>query len=58
MLLLSVIAGLLGKISLALFMPLLEVINQPEATNAENMGNLAFIMSILNNIGLQLTINV
>ena len=58
MLFLSVVVGLLDGIGLALFMPLLEVINQPEATNTENMGNLAFVIEFLNNLGLRLTLNV
>ncbi len=55
---LSVLVGFMDGIGLALFMPLLEVVSQPEATNTENMGNMAFIIEWLNKLGLALTLDV
>ena len=57
-LLLSVIVGLLDGIGLSLFMPLLEVVNSPEATNSDSMGNLDFIFNFLQGLGLNLTLQV
>jgi ABC-type multidrug transport system fused ATPase/permease subunit len=58
MLLLSVGVGFLDGIGLALFMPLLQVVGSSEASNSETMGNMAFVLDGLQNLGLSLTLTV
>ncbi len=55
---LSFLVGLMDGLGLAMFMPLLEVVSNPEATNSQNMGKLAFIVEFLKSYGLRLDLTV
>jgi subfamily B ATP-binding cassette protein MsbA len=55
----SIFVGLLDGLGLALFLPLLELIADSEATaSAEKLGNLAFLLDGITAIGLELNLTV
>ena len=59
MLVASILVGLLDGLGLAMFLPLLELVaDQNASANTEQMGNLAFILEGLQWFGLELTLTV
>jgi subfamily B ATP-binding cassette protein MsbA len=53
-LLLSVMVGLLDGFGLAMFLPLLQMIDGQELSNSEGMGNLSFVADAIQSVGLEL----
>lgn len=55
----SIVVGLLDGLGLAMFLPLLELVSDQNASaSSEQMGNLSFILDGLEVIGLELTLTV
>ena len=54
--LLSIIVGVLDGFGLAMFMPLLELINDAEKADGRTLGNLKFVVDFLQDIGLNMNI--
>jgi ABC-type multidrug transport system fused ATPase/permease subunit len=52
----SIIVGLLDGLGLAMFLPLLEMVNGDVDAASEGMGNLGFILDFLEDIGVSLSI--
>jgi len=53
-LLLSIMVGLLDGFGLAMFLPLLQMIDGQEVSTSEGMGNLSFMADLINSVGLEL----
>lgn len=59
LLLASVFVGLLDGLGLTMFLPLLELVSNTEATaSADKLGNLAFLLDALTYVGLELNLTV
>jgi len=55
----SIFVGLLDGLGLTMFLPLLELVSNPNAeASSEKLGNLAFLLEGLKALGLNLTLNV
>lgn len=57
-LLLSIVVGLLDGFGLAMFLPLLEMVDGSGTATSDNMGNLRFVADFLTYFDLKLTLNV
>jgi ABC-type multidrug transport system fused ATPase/permease subunit len=57
-LILSIVVGLLDGFGLAMFLPLLEMVDGSGTATSDNMGNLSFVADFLKYFGLELTLNV
>lgn len=58
-LLVTVLAGLMDGLGLAMFLPLLQMVaDQGAVTTSDQMGNLSFLLEALQWLGLQITLNV
>ena len=55
-LVLSILVGVLDGFGLAMFLPLLEVVGNPESSGSEALGYLSFLITFLNRIGLDVTL--
>ncbi len=53
-LLLSVLVGILDGLGLAMFLPLLQMIDGQELSSSEGMGNLSFVADAIQSVGLEL----
>lgn len=56
MILLGVFVGVLDGFGLAMFMPLLEMVNDAKQANGSSLGNLKFLVEIMESIGLSLSL--
>lgn len=56
MILLGVFVGVLDGFGLAMFMPLLEMVNNAKQANGSSLGNLKFLLEIMENMGLSLSL--
>jgi ABC-type multidrug transport system fused ATPase/permease subunit len=57
LLLLSVLVGFIDGVGLALFMPLLQLVSDSNALDADAMGNLAFIIQAINTWGITISLD-
>lgn len=56
---LSTIVGVMDGFGLAMFIPMLQMVNSEKASNApDNMGNLNFLIDGMNKMGISLTLNI
>ena len=53
---LSIVVGILDGFGLIMFMPLLELVSGSQTKTVGNMGNMSFIVSLLNSVGLELNL--
>ncbi|RAR47241.1 ABC transporter ATP-binding protein [Flavobacterium lacus] len=56
MILLGILVGIMDGFGLAMFMPLLEMVNQTEQSAGSSLGNLSFLVEGIKNVGLELTL--
>ena len=56
MVFLSIIVGILDGFGLAMFMPLLELVNETDQAGGENLGNLQFLVDGMKSLGLPITL--
>lgn len=56
MIVLGVLVGVLDGFGLAMFMPLLEMVNDAKQANGSSLGNLRFLVEIMESIGLSLSL--
>lgn len=56
MILLGVLVGVLDGFGLAMFMPLLEMVNDTQQANGSSLGNLSFLIDAMERIGLSLNL--
>ena len=54
--LLSLFVGVLDGFGLAMFMPLLEIVNNPEGANGESLGNMGFIVKSIEFFGFKINL--
>lgn len=54
---LSIFVGLLDGFGLAMFLPLMQMVDGTNIPNSDNMGNLKFLADFLTNFGYSLTLN-
>lgn len=57
MILLGIFVGILDGFGLAMFMPLLEMVNEAKQANGSSLGNLSFLVTFMENIGLSLSLS-
>ncbi|WP_445713890.1 ABC transporter ATP-binding protein [Flavobacterium sp.] len=57
MILLGVIVGVLDGFGLAMFMPLLEMVNEAKQANGSSLGNLGFLVTFMESLGLSLSLS-
>lgn len=53
---LSIIVGFLDGLGLTMFLPLLEITDGADAASSDKLGNLGFIVTYLNDLGIHLTL--
>ncbi len=56
MIVLGVLVGVLDGFGLAMFMPLLEMVNEAKQANGSSLGNLSFLVTFMDSIGLSLSL--
>jgi ABC-type multidrug transport system fused ATPase/permease subunit len=56
MIILGVFVGVLDGFGLAMFMPLLEMVNETKQANGSSLGNLSFLIDAMESIGLSLNL--
>jgi ABC-type multidrug transport system fused ATPase/permease subunit len=56
MIVLGVLVGVLDGFGLAMFMPLLEMVNETKQANGSSLGNLSFLIDAMESIGLSLNL--
>ncbi|PVY43032.1 ABC transporter ATP-binding protein [Pontibacter virosus] len=54
---LSVVVGLLDGFGLTMFLPLLQMVNEDSNVDADGLGNLSFIVTTIESLGIDLTIS-
>lgn len=56
-LVLSILVGVLDGFGLAMFLPMLEAVNGEMSASSEKLGNLSFLVDLMETLGMSLTLN-